>query len=245
MPITDDLAAGFTDLPVDALRYGERTSEPYESTGILLSMIPLNSRVLDVGCGTGSITQQIRDDRHCEVVGLEPHQERAKTATERGLEVLASELSETLLVKLGRFDVIVFADVLEHLSDPKSVLDIAKKFLNPDGHILASVPNVAHWTVRINLLRGRFDYKPTGIMDATHLRWFTLSNFRQLFVKSGYQVVQTKGSAGLWMSVYHRRPFSVLPFYARKKFAIYATEHWPELFSCQHVVNVKLDSQLP
>lgn len=244
MPITDNLAAGFTDLPVDSLRYGERTSEPYESTGILLSMIPLNSRVLDVGCGTGSITQQIRDSRHCEVIGLEPHQERAKAATKRGLDVLPSELSETLLDDLGKFDVIVFADVLEHLSDPKVVLDTAKKFLNPNGRIIASVPNVAHWTVRLNLLRGRFDYKPTGIMDATHLRWFTRLNLKGLFVKAGLQIVQTKGSVGFWMPVYHSRPFSLLPLSMRKKFAIYATEKWPEIFSCQHVINATLASEM-
>lgn len=86
-----------------------------------------------------------------------------------------------------------------------------KNSLAPDGRVLASIPNVAHWTVRAQLLFGNFNYKPTGIMDATHLRWFTRRSVRRLFEAAGYEVEDIRGAAGGWMGVYRYTPLRFLP----------------------------------
>src|SRR5258708_7178313 len=127
MTVTDDRAQGFTSLPVDPARYESNSSasDPYESSAILLRMIPPRARGLDVGCGAGLFTAIIRDKREAEVVAIEPNRERATRAREEGLDVRQAELTAELLQGLGTFDVILFADVLEHLVDPSAMLRLA------------------------------------------------------------------------------------------------------------------------
>ncbi len=103
------------------------------------------------------------------------------------------------------FDVVMFADVLEHLADPFSLLCIAKTALAPAGSIVASVPNTAHWSVRSDLFRGRFEYRKWGIMDATHLRWFTSSSLRFLFESAGLSVQAERVTAGIDLDCYSER----------------------------------------
>jgi len=95
-------AAGFIDSPLEPLRYDEQVPDPFESTGMILNMIPPGSRVLDVGCGTGWISSLIRDIRRCTVIGIEPHAERARKARSRGIDVAASELNANSALTLGR-----------------------------------------------------------------------------------------------------------------------------------------------
>lgn len=238
MAITDDSARGFVLQRPDSLRYDGQPFDAHEANGMVLRLIPEGSRVLDIGCGTGVTTALMRDLRGAEVVGIEPDDARAARARERGIDVIAGTLDDADLSGLGTFDVIVFADVLEHLADPLSALERARRsLLSPSGRVVASVPNVAHWTVRLDLLRGRFDYKPVGIMDATHLRWFTADGVRRLFQAAGLQVESLQGSAGLWMDEYkYRRPWRWLSPRRRERWVLRAASKWPTLFGCQHIV---------
>src|SRR5258708_34767405 len=122
-------------------------------------------------------------------MGIEPDSCRAAAARARGLEVHEQLFTAAILQELKPFDVIVFADVLEHVADSSSFLQLAHRALLPAGRVIASVPNVAHWSVRVDLLRGRFDYQPTGIRDATHLRWFTAETVRLLFQSTRLRVL--------------------------------------------------------
>lgn len=240
MVSTGESVRGLTTTPVSALRYNSKSADPYESSGLLMSMIPQGSRVLDIGCGTGSISGMIRDLRRADVLGIEPHPERAKKAESEGIKVIQGVYSPDVPVKYGKFDVVLFADVLEHLTDPAETLEQAKSALTPDGRILASIPNVAHWSVRLRLLAGKFDYEPTGIMDATHLRWFTRKSVRRLFDGAGYDIEYFHSAAGGWMHEYHRTPLRWVPYDKRSfvlsKFRAVA----PGLFSVQHVVSAKV-----
>ena len=89
-----------------------------------------------------------------------------------------------------RFDVILFGDVLEHLTDPETVLARFVPYLEESGRVIVSLPNVAAWTVRLGLLAGRFDYQPSGILDETHLKFFTLQSAKALVQKAGLELLQ-------------------------------------------------------
>lgn len=241
----DALAEGLTSDAIDPLRYKDQQDDPHESTGILLRLLPEGARVLDVGCGTGSITKLVRDVRKCDVVGIEPDGQRAEAARKWGLNVIHGLLTPEQLPQLGTFDAVMFADVLEHLSDPAEMLRVAKLFLRPGGFVAASVPNVAHWTVRLRLLRGRFDYEATGIMDATHLRWFTRSTIVRLFESQGLSVRKVPApSPGTWMKVYHASmPWRLLRDtrimrngHRRDALVRTATRAMPALFGAQWVI---------
>lgn len=207
---------------------------------IVRNWIPEGAKVLDVGCATGAHTLKFTVGKQCRVLGVEPDADRATVARSRGLDVVTGFLSRDLLEARGPFDVIIFGDVLEHVSTPASLLELAKSGLAPGGVILASVPNVAHWTVRVNLLFGRFDYKPSGIMDATHLRWFTHKSIRALFEYSGMTVLELSPAAGTWMGVYRARHFRIIPGNQRDRLVRWLARSWPRLFGCQLVVRATL-----
>lgn len=235
-----DSIKGFSSKEVDRLRYSSTVTSRYESVGLIMKRIKRNSRMLDIGCGTGSISKTIADGTESNLLGLEPDEKRAEAARDRGLEVLTAIYSDEIGEKYGPFDVILFADVLEHLVDPASLIEKVKKSLGPDGIIIASIPNVAHWTVRVKLLFGVFDYKPTGIMDATHLRWFTRKGTRTLFEVAGYDIISFDGAAGGWMSEYQKTPLRFLKQESRSAVLSKLCRFFPGLFSVQHIVSAKV-----
>lgn len=167
----DAHGAGLVVGRLDPLRYSGQSDDPTEVPGMLRALMPELVRVLDVGCGTGSVTAVANGGKGNDVLAIEPDADRSAVARERGIEVFCGFLDEEFIARKGPFDVIVFSDVLEHLPSPDAMLKLAISGLRPGGIILASVPNVAHWSVRLNLLFGRFNYTETGLCDATHLRW--------------------------------------------------------------------------
>lgn len=220
----------------DPYRYERHTLNPFEASGLVVSLVPRGARVLDVGCGTGELTALVRDECGARVVGVEPDPLRAARARERGIEVHEGVLTPSLASALGTFDVVLYADVLEHLVDPLGELEKAAQFLAPDGVTIISVPNVAHWSVRVNLLRGRFNYAPTGIMDATHLRWFTSRTLLQLLKRAGFTPVQIKHSSGGFLPCYQNTMLSRIPTRLRKAAIRRLIKLAPTLFACQFVM---------
>lgn len=204
------------------------------------SMVKMKSRILDVGCGTGSFAAYLIDRREADLIGLEPSQDRAKIAAERGINVLATELTESMLIKLGKFDYILFLDVLEHVSDPGSLANLAKKFLNSTGSLIISVPNVAHWSVRLNLLLGNFNYQETGILDATHLRWFTWNSLQSWAQRCGFEIVSHYCTPGPSLNVYNQLPlFKSLSELRRAQVLNPLIALIPGLFSCQFILELR------
>ena len=233
----DHHAAGFLKAAPDPLRYDGHTGDPLEVAGVLAALVPANSKVLDVGCGTGSVTQIIAALSGARIIGLEPDPDRAALAQSRGVEVINGYLTAELIGKLGLFDAIVFADVLEHLPDPASVLQLATSFLKPGGCVVLSVPNVAHWSVRINLIKGRFDPAPYGIMDGTHLHWFTRASLLRWLKTMEMVVEEIRPTAGKTLPDYsNRRPWRYLRPGMRTRLIHGCLRLWPDLFACQWVV---------
>jgi methionine biosynthesis protein MetW len=203
------------------------------------SMMPDRVRVLDVGCGTGSVTTIANRGKNNIVHGIEPDVARVKIARSRGIEVFEGHFTDDYFVGREKFDVIVFADVLEHVAEPAELLRVARKGLMPDGILLVSVPNVAHWSVRINLLLGRFDYTDMGIMDATHLRWFTAKTISELLTRTGFEILECKQTAGVDLIEYRNRPFTWMPRRFRRSVIRRLTVAMPRLFGCQHVLKAR------
>jgi methionine biosynthesis protein MetW len=239
----DQHAQGFAITAVDPLRYDGHNGDPCESAGLIASLLPPNKRVLDVGCGTGSMSKLLVDLRGVQLVGIEPDSERAEKARSRGIDVRQGILDESALKELGQFDVVIFADVLEHLPDPWSMLKLTQRLLVPGGMVIASVPNIAHWSVRWELMCGRFDYESCGIMDATHLRWFTERSLRTLFESAGYRVDCILPTAGVAGSVY--REFRFWRWFRPRRYRVplirRLSKSFPRLFGYQHVIRAVLN----
>src|SRR5437763_4119214 len=137
-----------------------------------------NLDVLDVGCGFATTSQHI-EERGNRVTGIESSAEAVAVARTRVSEVIHADLQNHPLAG-RRFDVIIFADVLEHLAWPIGVLRGYLDLLKDGGSVIVSLPNVGLWSVRLNLLLGRFRYVDTGVLDWTHLRFFTRRSARVL-----------------------------------------------------------------
>jgi methionine biosynthesis protein MetW len=166
--------------------YNERK---HGTHGVVLSLVPAGSRVLDVGCATGYLGAALAA-RDCRVRGLDRDERALRRAEGAYEEVLAIDLEGLAALRWpeASFDVIVAADVLEHLRDPASALRLLAGYLRTDGRLVVSVPNVAHVSVRLPLLLGRFTYTTTGILDSTHLRFYTFATARALVESCGLRV---------------------------------------------------------
>jgi 2-polyprenyl-3-methyl-5-hydroxy-6-metoxy-1,4-benzoquinol methylase len=146
-------------------------------------------RILDVGCGAGTMAFQLKQKNNAEVWGIEPIASAAEKAKGRLDTVIASSVEDAIAqLPDYHFDTIIFADVLEHLVDPYSILSKIKYKLAPEGFVVTSLPNVRHWSVIKQLLEGRWDYQEYGIMDSTHLRFFTRSTVERLFEGAGFDI---------------------------------------------------------
>jgi GT2 family glycosyltransferase/2-polyprenyl-3-methyl-5-hydroxy-6-metoxy-1,4-benzoquinol methylase len=156
----------------------------------ILALVPKGARsILDVGCGAGQLGRAIKARQDCTVFGVEINEavaNRARTCLDRvwtgDIESIELDLTAESL------DVIVCGDVLEHLTEPRDVLKRLSRYLKPDGRLIASVPNVAHHTVIRGLLAGNWSYEPAGLLDETHLRFFTAREIEKLFYRAGFRI---------------------------------------------------------
>jgi SAM-dependent methyltransferase len=157
----------------------------------LLDLLPRDARlVVETGCAGGVLGQRYkRVNPHVRYIGIESHEEAARVAAYRLDHVVhgdAEQLEATAVgIAPGTVDCLVYGDVLEHLRDPWTLLRRQAQWLRPGGIAIASIPNVQHWSVLLGLLRGKWEYTSHGLLDRTHLRFFTLEGIRELFVGAG------------------------------------------------------------
>ncbi len=154
-----------------------------------LRLLPSGGRVLDVGCASGGLLALLRG-RAGHLAGLELSSTAAGAAAAAGDEVVCGAIEDPgLPFEPDSFDLVVLADVLEHLTDPAAGLARATAWCRPGGAVLVSVPNVAHWQARMTLLRGRWPRHESGTFDAGHLHWYTRESLRALLVDGGLRQV--------------------------------------------------------
>jgi GT2 family glycosyltransferase/predicted SAM-dependent methyltransferase len=161
------------------------------SLSVLRSFVREQARVLDLGIGSGSLGRDLREELRCRLDGVTINpQEQAIAASwyERIAVLDLDRAGWELEFEAQAYDVIVCADVLEHLKHPEQVLAACHRLLRPDGALLVSVPNVAYAGSVAELMRGNFDYGREGLMDRTHLRFFTRRSFQKLLAAHGWEV---------------------------------------------------------
>jgi 2-polyprenyl-3-methyl-5-hydroxy-6-metoxy-1,4-benzoquinol methylase len=159
-----------------------------------------DATILDVGCGRATTSERLRRLGN-RVTGIESSPEAVEKAGERLDEVIAADLRhhEEIAGRLaGRtFDVVMFADVLEHLDWPGPVLRSYLPYVKPGGSVIVSLPNVGLWSSRLGLLGGRFEYTDTGVLDRTHLRFFTKKSARRLIEEAGLTIARHAYTPGI------------------------------------------------
>jgi len=164
----------------------------------LLALIPQSARkVLDVGCGAGRLGEALKARQPAEVVGIEVVEPAAEAARARLDQVFAGDVEKIELPFADdSFDAIVCGDVLEHLRRPEDLLCRARGWLRPGGRLIASIPNVRHHTVVRALLDGNWTYEASGLLDRTHLRFFTRRDIEDLFRDAGFTIAKLEAVPG-------------------------------------------------
>ncbi len=157
-----------------------------------LSLVPEGSKVLEIGCATGFMGEYLIKKKNCQVFGVELGRDEAEIAKTKLSRVVVGDIEDfqTFLQvkKFGKFDIIFATALIEHLKDPWNALKTWKVLLKPKGAIIISTSNIAHWSIRLSLLKGEFIYDKYGILDNTHLRFFTTKSFRKLVKDCGYTI---------------------------------------------------------
>ena len=162
----------------------------------MLKFIPPNvKRTLELGCGNGNFSGLIKNQYKSECWGVELNSQAATQAASRLDKVINADASSCMNdLPDNYFDCIIMNDFLEHLVDPYSILTGLKSKLNPQGVMVLSVPNVRYWENLAELvILGKWEYKQFGILDSTHLRFFTYKSLKKMFHDLGFEILTLKG----------------------------------------------------
>jgi methionine biosynthesis protein MetW len=159
--------------------------------GLIYRRVPAQAEVLDIGCASGNLALALEKGKGCRVLGIDLDPDATAAAAAKGIEAIAADVTARPLDEIvsGRsFDVAILADILEHLATPAGLLAQVRRVLRPGGVVLVSFPNITHIDVQLMLAQGEWRYVPAGILDETHLRFFTLASFAEMAFASGYTV---------------------------------------------------------
>lgn len=207
----------------------------------ILSMVgPEARRVLDVGCGQGELGRKLMERGH-HVVGIDAYPPKVQLD-----EFIRADLSQGLPLDRATepFDVIVLADVLEHMAEPRQLIDDALGWLRPGGKLLVSLPNAVHWSVRAQVLWGRFDYANKGILDRGHLRFLTQASAQRLFEEAGLVVAEHRIAPIPWENVLPAAAGSIA-LGAVEKLDYFFGRFRPNLFAYQHLFELRRADDTP
>lgn len=171
------------------------------SLKLIIDMIKPNTRILEFGCAHGRLTRYLNEKKNCNVdiveIDMESGSEAAKYSNR---SLIGEELGDiekyNWLDKLKdeKYDYIIFADVLEHLHFPDKVLTSCNRLLKSDGSIVMSIPNIAHNSILINLVNDEFNYTQVGLLDNTHIHFFSYKSLIRMIYECGYQTFKEEAS---------------------------------------------------
>ncbi len=222
-------------------RYSYRV-ERWHPHSKIVCLVGAGKRVLDIGCASGYLAEKFKYNG-CFVAGVEVNPEEAEEAKaycDMLINADVEQLAESTFADES-FDVIVYADILEHLKRPEVALRCQRKWLSRDGFVIVSLPNVAFIGIRLRLLFGQFDYTHFGILDRTHLRFYTLKTARSLLREGGYHITQVEPTgrlSSLW-------PFRMFPHLCASGFVFKAVPLAGEGGGLQDVTPFVIGEDIP
>ncbi len=198
-----------------------------------------NSVVLDVGCACGDLGVALKEHKNATMYGLEYNQGSIDIALSTGAykeihQFNLDEITEDSFSNYhNKFDYIVCGDVLEHLRNPMYSLNILKSYLKDDGFIIASIPNVAHMSIKSNLLVNDFTYTPTGLLDETHIHLFTYKSIAQELANINLQIDEYQFTLRKKEGWQPNNPYNELPLEVKE----FIFNDWHS-FVCQYVMKI-------
>lgn len=178
--------------------YDEFNRNEFESHMLAYNLIDSNTKVLDIGCATGYMAREL-SHKKCEIVGVDYDKKALQKAGKYCKKTVLCNLEEVTSLPLTKnsFDYVIMLDVLEHLSHPENVFKTIKQYLKKDGFVIISVPNIAHASIRWGLLKGEFNYTYTGILDQTHVHFYTKESLEKKLKESGLTILKLVPTNGM------------------------------------------------
>lgn len=187
-----------------------------------------SSRVFDVGCGGGDLGCSLKEKK-CEVTGWDQKLDRIHKNAEFYKLLEERDVEKEGLGK-EKYDFVVFSDVLEHLNDAGKVLRQSRELLDAGGKVLVSLPNVAYFENRLGLFKGNWNYTDEGILDRTHIRFYTLETARKFLTDAGFTIREMEPEIPIIHSAWKRNLFSFL------------SKNYPSLFAIGWVFEIESSS---
>ena len=159
----------------------------------LLNLIPIQSKnLIEVGCSSGALAREFKKlSADCHWLGIEidsRYADMAKRHCDKSIVLDIESAPKSFWEETKNADCWIFGDVLEHLKDPWSILQLVRANLTKTGSVVACIPNAQHWTLQAKLSIGDFRYEESGLLDRTHLRWFTRQTIIEMFDQAGFQI---------------------------------------------------------
>lgn len=220
------------------MKYTTFNDRPFEVHRLMLDQIADGSRVLELGCATGYFSERLKRKR-CYVVGVEYEKEAAKIASKICDKVLLSNLEDLKKVNLRNetFDVVLAMDIIEHLRNYAEIVTAVGKWLRPEGRFFLSTPNIAHVSIRLGLLMGKFEYTYQGILDETHVHFFTRESLIRLLKEKRFSIISIQGSTDLGQVPILGRYLRHIP----KSLQAFIVQLFPRLLAVQWVVEARVE----
>lgn len=207
--------------------------DPLGAHNKMIKYVGKGKTVLEIGCGKGAVTRHLKRNG-CYIIGIELNEEYAEEARNFCENLIIGDVESLSGLNLPEeyFDVILYGDVLEHLKNPHEVIKKFSRYLKKDGYIVVSTPNIANWRIRFNLLFGKFEYQNSGILDRTHLRFYTKKTLKKMIRNSEFKIVKFDIAPSLPLPILIQNK---LPVILRYKIA----KQFDGLFSMQFVLKAQ------
>ena len=211
-----------------------------DSRSILMRYVSQGATVLDVGCACGDLGRALHKYKDCVCYGLEYNPDSIEVATSTKAYELVRQADLNNIGEneypeyVGKFDYIIYGDVLEHVYDPEKVLNKMLRYLKPDGRVLVSLPNLAHASIKAHLLLDDFTYTDVGLLDTTHIRFFTHKSIPSFMANNRLIIEDFQYTISDILGFQSGNPYPNLPISVKQMIF-----HDPHSFVCQYVMRLR------